>query len=286
MMKLEELAPAKINLALAVSDLRADGYHEVDTVLHSVDLADSIYIEAAKEDNFTCTDETLPCGPGNLAYDALALLREYTGITEGIRMHLLKRIPMGAGLGGGSANAAAVLRGLNRFWNLNLTAAEMLSLAMKLGSDVPFCLHGGAARGTGRGEVLQPLPILPETNLVIVKPTISVSTAAAYRAFDETEERSEIYVDEVVKALYEGETPKVWNNLGNAFESVLFPLHPELRRISEIFRKMNYPVLMSGAGSAFFVVVPHARDCDTIVEQMRESEPAWQVLITKTRGGY
>lgn len=283
---MEELAPAKINLALDVLGLRYDYYHDVDTILHSINLSDSVYIEESEESVFSCNDVDLPCGAGNLAYDAMMLVKRYAGIRRGVRLHLLKRIPAGAGLGGGSADAAAVLRGLNRFWSLGLTRSELVWLAKQLGSDVPFCLFGGAARGTGRGDELEMLPPLPETWLVIVKPPLLISTATAYKAFDRAKQRRPVDVTGVRNALVAGNEKMVWRRIGNVFESVLFDKYPELQRVSETFKLLRYPVMMSGTGSAFFVAIPQARDGGIIVDMMKEKEPDWKVLITKTRGGY
>lgn len=281
---MEELAPAKINLALDVLDLRYDYFHEVDTVLHSINLSDSVYFEDAEETVFSCNDVSLPCGPGNLAYDALTLLRRYTGVDKPVRLHLLKRVPYGAGLGSGSADAAAVLRGLNRFWELNLKDSELLWLARQLGSDVPFCLFGGAARGRGRGDELEALPILPETWVVIVQPGCVISTAEAYAAWDEQTNWKHVDVTGVTNAVRERRADMVWRRMANVFEDVLFVRHPELQKVKEFFTDMRYPVLMSGTGSAFFVVIPQARDGAYIVDRLKELHPDWKVLITKTRG--
>ena len=148
----EELAPAKINLALAITGRRVDGYHNIDTVMHSITLSDSVFFSPADELIFRCNDLSLPLGAGNLAWEAAQLVRRYVGQRRGVAIQLNKRIPAGSGLGGGSSDAAAVLRGLNRFWQLGLTDAELLWLASRLGSDVPFCVFGGCARGREKGD--------------------------------------------------------------------------------------------------------------------------------------
>lgn len=283
---MEELAPAKINLALDVLDLRYDYFHEVDTVLHSINLSDSVYFEDAEETVFSCNDVNLPCGVGNLAYDALSLLRRYTGVDKAVRLHLLKRVPYGAGLGSGSADAAAVLRGLNRFWELNLKDSELLWLARQLGSDVPFCLFGGAARGRGRGDELETLPVLPETWLVIVQPPHVISTAKAYSAWDKCTTWKHVDVTGVANAVRDRRADMVWRRMANVFEDVLLANQPELRAVKDFFLDMRYPVLMSGTGSAFFVVIPQARDGAYMVDRLKELHPDWKVLITKTRGEY
>lgn len=281
----EELAPAKINLALAVLGVREDGYHEVDTVMHSVELSDSVYFMAADDTVFSCDCLDIPCGAGNSAYDALQLMRRYTGRRDGVHMHLRKRIPHGAGLGGGASDAAAVLRGLNRLWRLELSRPELRWLARQLGTDAVFCLEGGAARGTGRGDVLTALPVLAPTELVIVKPPVSVLTSEAYRACDRVGRTGAVDVTGMVNALRSGAGEMVRRRLGNVFESVLFPTEPILAEIKQVFVKMRYPVLMSGTGTAFFVMTESRRDARNVAERVRERHADWQVWCTRTRGG-
>lgn len=282
---LEELAPAKINLALAVLGVREDGYHEVDTVMHSIELSDSVYLASAEESVFSCDRLDIPCGAGNLAYDALQLMRRYTGRRDGVQIHLRKRIPHGAGLGGGSADAAAVLRGLNRLWELRLRPSELSWLARQLGTDTVFCLAGGAARGTGRGDVLAALPTLPTTQLVLVKPEVTVATVHAYQAYDRAKRTGAVDVTGMVNALREGTVGMVSRRLGNVFESVLFPEFSALAEVKHAARKIGAPVLMSGTGAAFFIVAESPREARHIAQRLRERYPAWQVWCTRTRGG-
>lgn len=281
---LEELAPAKVNLALAVLGVREDGYHEVDTVMHSIELSDSVYLSAADDTVFSCDKLDIPCGPGNLAYDALQLMRRYTGRRDGVRIDLRKRVPHGAGLGGGSADAAAVLRGLNRLWKLGMSPSELRWLARQLGTDTVFCLAGGAARGTGRGDVLQALPPLPPTELVLVKPPATVATAHAYQAYDRAERTGAVDVTGMVNALHEGAVGMVSRRLGNVFESVLLADMPALAEVKHAARNMGLPVLMSGTGSAFFIVAESSREARHIARRLRERYPSWQVWCTRTRG--
>jgi 4-diphosphocytidyl-2-C-methyl-D-erythritol kinase len=173
-------ARAKINLALDVLFRRPDGYHEVAMVMQSVALADRVTLEADSAISVAATAAELECGPSNLAYRAAALLRERCGVDCGVRITLEKNIPLAAGLAGGSADAAAVLRGLNRLWGLGLKLAELENIGAALGSDVPFCLRGGTALATGRGEALAPLPPLPSVWVVLAKPPVAVSTPPGF----------------------------------------------------------------------------------------------------------
>jgi 4-diphosphocytidyl-2-C-methyl-D-erythritol kinase len=178
---------AKVNRTLRVLGKRSDGYHEVDTIFQTVDLSDRIDFlegeEGGGEVTLTIEGADLPADDSNLILRAAAALRRQSGSSRGARIHLSKKIPIGGGLGGGSSNAATTLVGLSTLWNLQLSDADLQPLAASLGSDVPFFLLGGRARGTGRGEVLEPFPDGPEEWLVLVFPGFSLSTAVVYGAF-------------------------------------------------------------------------------------------------------
>jgi 4-diphosphocytidyl-2-C-methyl-D-erythritol kinase len=176
---------AKFNLALEVREKRPDGFHEVRTVLQSMALCDTLEVFPAGEGiSFTCSDPGLPTGPENLVVKAAAALRDATGCTKGVRLHLTKRIPSQAGLGGGSSDAAVTLLALARLWRLPYDAAALLPIATTLGSDVPYFLVGGTALGVGRGEEVYPLPDAPPLHLVVAKGLKGTSTPEAYRALD------------------------------------------------------------------------------------------------------
>lgn len=176
---------AKFNLALDVRERRPDGYHEVRTVLQCMALCDTLEVFPAGEGlSFTCSDPSLPTGPENLVMKAAAALREATGCTKGARLHLTKRIPSQAGLGGGSADAAVTLVALARLWRLPAEPSALLPLAAKLGSDVPYFLVGGTALGVGRGEEVYTLPDAPPLHLVVAKGLKGTSTPEAYKALD------------------------------------------------------------------------------------------------------
>ncbi|MGZ5429246.1 MAG: 4-(cytidine 5'-diphospho)-2-C-methyl-D-erythritol kinase, partial [Thermoanaerobaculia bacterium] len=177
---------AKVNRSLHVLGKRSDGYHEIDTIFQTVDLSDRIDFlegeEGSEEVSLTIEGADLPADSRNLILRAASALRERTGTRRGARIHLSKKIPIGGGLGGGSSNAAATLLGLSALWNLQLSDPDLEALAASLGSDVPFFLLGGRARGTGRGEILEPLADGPEEWLVLVFPRFSLSTAVVYGA--------------------------------------------------------------------------------------------------------
>lgn len=178
-------AHAKFNLALDVRGKRADGFHEVRTVLQSTALADTLEVFPTAEGlAFTCSDPALPAGADNLVMKAALALRQATGCTKGARMHLTKRIPAQAGLGGGSADAAVALVALSRLWRLPPDSSPLMAVAAGLGSDVPFFLLGGTALGVGRGEEVYALPDAPPLHLLIVKGPQGTATVEAYRRLD------------------------------------------------------------------------------------------------------
>ncbi len=188
-------APAKVNLVLAVLGRRSDGYHEVETILQQVGLWDDLRLEVAEEGiHLVCSAADLPIGPSalpaaeeNLAYRAARLLRDLSGCRRGVRISLTKRIPIGAGLGGGSSDAAVVLWGLNRLWGLGWTREALQEASKTLGSDVPAFLGGVAALGRGRGDLLEPFPPLPPCWIVLVNPGFPLRTGWVYARFDEEE---------------------------------------------------------------------------------------------------
>jgi 4-diphosphocytidyl-2-C-methyl-D-erythritol kinase len=183
-------APAKINLSLRILGKRPDGFHELETLMIQIGLADEIEIVHAPGHGIplTCNDPEIPTDSGNLCVRAVELFREETGIAHGISISLMKRIPHGAGLGGGSSDAAAVLKGINTLFDEPLVAEELALLAASLGSDVPFFLHDGPAVCRGRGELLGEAPAIPERRILLIKPPFPVPTAWAYKRHAEIKE--------------------------------------------------------------------------------------------------
>lgn len=183
-------APAKINLSLRILGKRPDGFHELETLMVPIGLADEIEILHAPGHgiSLTCNDPEIPTDSGNLCVRAVELFREETGIAHGVAISLMKRIPHGAGLGGGSSDAAAVLKGLNTLFDEPLVAEELALLAASLGSDVPFFLHDGPAVCRGRGEILEEAPAIPERRILLIKPPFPVPTGWAYKHYEEIKE--------------------------------------------------------------------------------------------------
>ncbi len=253
-------SPAKINLFLEVLGRRADGYHDIISVMQLVDLWDDVVLTATPEGIRVITaGAALPDGPENLAYRAAAALLDAAGCRAGVEIRLTKRIPVAAGLGGGSSNAAAVLIGVNRLHQLGWTIPALSRLAAALGSDVPFFLGDGLAVVRGRGEVLQPLGAWGPQWVVIANAGRPVSTAWAY---GEVSSKLTAGRGQATLPPFTGENglpwPPVW--AFNRFEEVVLPHRPEIGALKALLQQGGgAPVLMSGSGGSVFAVVPDGR---------------------------
>ncbi|MDT8903704.1 4-(cytidine 5'-diphospho)-2-C-methyl-D-erythritol kinase [Anaeroselena agilis] len=277
-------ARAKINLALDVLFKRPDGYHEVAMVMQSLALADKVTLTADRALSVVSTAPDLECGPSNLAYRAAALLRERCGVDRGVRIALEKNIPLAAGLAGGSADAAAVLRGLNRLWGLGLTLSELEGVGAALGSDVPFCLRGGTVLATGRGEALRSLPALPHAWIVLAKPPVAVSTAWVYGNYRGERVTLRPDVAGMESCLAAGDLNGVTARLANVLETVTVPAHPAVAALKAAMLEHGARAsLMSGSGPTVFGIADNLRQAEKIAAALRSSTDAW-VTVTETAG--
>jgi 4-diphosphocytidyl-2-C-methyl-D-erythritol kinase len=249
---------AKVNYALDVLGLRGDGYHEVRTVMQSISLADGVDLQRTRGGfELASEPEEVEIGPPerNTAYLAWKLLRESTGDELPVKVTLSKMIPAGAGLGGGSADAAAVLVGLNELFGLGLRIEELCEIGAGIGADVPFCVPGGTALGEGIGDVLSPLPAPPAHRLVVAKPLGSADTATIYGAYDETKAESTRSVDPVISALRSVNLSALASAVGNDLAPVTAGLVPEVAILERTL--LEYGALgtsMSGSGTAVYGV--------------------------------
>lgn len=273
-------SPAKVNLFLEVVRSRPDGYHDIETVMQLVDLCDQVHLrQVGRGIRISVRGATLPTGRGNLAYRAALLLSERAGLRSGVHIHLEKCVPVAAGLGGGSSNAAAVLAGLRRLYGLDVSPEALQGLAAELGSDVPFFLSHGLALATGRGEALQPLRAWPPQWLVLANPGISISTAWAYR------EASSKLTDwkgrgTIHRLIADGQLPwpPVW--AFNRLEAVVLPHYPEIAALKALLHQGGGgPVLMSGSGASVFAIVPDAATGQALAAQARTGG-AFAVAVT------
>ncbi len=253
-------APAKINLSLDVLYKRPDGYHEVKMVMTTIDLADRIELVALPEEDairIVSQNRFVPDDCRNLAYQAAKLLKETFSIRQGVAISITKHIPVAAGLAGGSSDAAATLRGLNKLWQLGLTLDELAELGAKIGSDVAFCVYGGTALATGRGEVITPIASPPPCWVVLAKPPIGVSTAEVYRNL-ELERVSHPDVDAMVRAIERQDYAAICRLVGNVLEEVTLKKYPEVAHIKEQMKRFGADaVLMSGSGPTVFGLIEH-----------------------------
>lgn len=249
---------AKVNLTLDVGEKRPeDGYHYIRTVMLPINLADRVRLERADRLTLSCTPPVPGAEAENLVYRAAELLRRVTGYTGGARIQVEKAIPVAGGLAGGSTDAAAVLTGLNQLWSLGLTQAELIELAIKLGSDVPFFVVGKPARVEGIGERITPIPVARAIWMVIATPDVPKSTGEVYRLFDELTEVERPNTEAMEAALAGGDPAGVAASLGNVFEQVMLPRHPEIRRLKEeMLAGGALGALMSGAGPTVLGIVP------------------------------
>jgi 4-diphosphocytidyl-2-C-methyl-D-erythritol kinase len=249
-------ACAKVNYALEVQGLRGDGYHEISSVLQSVSLADELEIERSREGfELLFEPEGVEIGPleENTVYKAWALLWEVSGHELPTRIRLHKKIPAGAGLGGGSADAAAVLVGMNELFGLGLDAKKLRTIGTRIGTDVPFCLSGGTALAQGVGEILTPLPAPPTHRLLIAKPERGADTGGIYRAYDERCTEGKASATPVVAALRSGTLTELAGAVSNDLEPVTARLVPEVAAHKrEMLRAGALGAAMTGTGTAVY----------------------------------
>jgi 4-diphosphocytidyl-2-C-methyl-D-erythritol kinase len=264
---------AKVNYALEVLGARPDGYHELLTVFQSISLYDEVEIERADRGfELVVEPKGAETGPPekNTVYKAHRLLTELTGGRIPVRVLLRKGIPTGAGLGGGSSDAAATLVGLNELFGLELSDAELNEAGLGAGADVPFCIGGGTAVGRGVGEVLSPLPPPPPHHLVVAKPAAGAGTARIYRAYDERLGEKKSSVAPVVKALREGSLGTLAKGLGNDLTPVTSDIVPEVRKLEEeLLRAGALGAAMSGTGTAVYAIFGSAAEARATERRLR-----------------
>lgn len=277
----KEEAYAKINLSLDVSGRRDNGYHDVRMVMQSISLHDTLTFE--KNDAFTLATDNAELakesdeGKENIILKACRVLTEYKGAFGGAKITLTKRIPIAAGMAGGSTDAAATLRGLNRLYDLGLSMQELETIAVKIGADVPFCVRGGTALSEGIGEILTKLKTPSETKIVIVKPDINVSTKDVYEAFDSLSDPFHPDVDAMVKAVNEDNTGAIVSNLGNSLEAVTKGLHPVIGEIEEFMLENGARgALMSGSGPTVFAITDDI-NVTALEANLKQKYPAYYV---------
>ena len=279
-------APAKLNLYLRVVGKRPDGYHEIETLFERIDLADELTFEVQPDGpTLTCTEPTLSCGDDNLILKAARLLQAASGTSRGARIHLVKHIPIAAGLGGGSSDAATTLGGLNTLWGLSLDRPRLMQLAAQLGSDVPFFLSGTPfAVGRGRGERCEPLADSPPLAHVLVVPSERLSSSEVYAGAQIGLTASTPSITMVKHALRNGSLDELAHGLWNDLEPEAIRRCPVIATIHASLRECGcLGTLVSGSGSAVFGLCADSAHAQGVAARMRMGAAgSWRIEIIQT----
>lgn len=276
---LEEMARAKINLTLDILGARADGYHEVAMIMQTIELADEVKLKKISSGVRLAMEggENIPNDERNLAWRAAIEFQKFCGKDLGVAISLTKKIPSAAGLAGGSADAAAVIRGMNRLYELSLTEKELCEIGGRVGSDVPFCIIGGTCLAEGRGEVLTRLTPIKKFSVILAKPEGEISTAWAYKTYDENPAQVHSPTREIILQLERENYDAAFKKFFNVLEGVAIKKIPAINEIKNGFIAAGAKVaLMSGSGATVFALTDEAH-----AEQVAAGVDAAQIFITK-----
>lgn len=282
-MKLVKDAYAKINLGLDVIRRRDDGYHEVKMIMQMTGLYDTLVFESREDDKIYIhtNHEKIPCDEHNLIYKAAMVLFEETGRRIGADITLEKRIPVAAGMAGGSTDAAAALIALNEMLGQPLESGRLKEIAVRVGADVPYCVMGGTALSEGIGEVLTALPAPPEAFLVIAKPDIDVSTAFVYQNLHLENVSDHPDIDGMAEALRAGDLRGIAERMGNVLETVTIPAYPVIGEIKRMCREEGaLNALMSGSGPTVFAVYDDEEKAGNAIKRIKDEGLSQEVFLT------
>lgn len=270
-MEVIEKAPAKINLGLDIAGKRSDGYHELSMIMVSVDLNDYVILKSLDTDEIIMTSDNhkMPLNEKNDVYKVASLIKEKYGITTGLDISLQKSIPICAGLGGGSSDAAATIRGLNKLWNLNMGREDMIEIGFQIGSDVPYCLEAGCSLITGKGEIVERLETSLSSWVVLVKPHFGISTRTVFPEID-PETISRVDIEALKRALLAKDYEGMIAQMGNSLEDVTIKRKPFIQKIKDRMLKCGADVaLMTGSGPTVFALCPTEKRADRVVNSMK-----------------
>ena len=276
-------ALAKINLGLDVVRRREDGYHEVRMIMQTIHLYDLLEIQKIREPGIQIVSNLsfLPVNENNLVYKAARLLQEEFALTDGISVKLTKRIPVAAGMAGGSTDAAAMLYAMNQLYDLGLSRRELMKRGVQIGADVPYCLMRGTALAEGIGEKLTQLPPMIKCPVLIAKPSISVSTKFVYQNLKLDEQTSHPDIDALMKDIREKDFDGVCAYMGNVLESVTIPNYPVIAEIKQqMMRSGAKASMMSGSGPTVFGLFEDGETAKRALREMKRSGLAKQVYLT------
>ena len=265
---------AKVNLSIDVLGKRQDGYHLVEMIMQTIDLYDLIEIKEKEENQITIksASEEIPLDCNNLVYKAADLIKKTFNLTKGVEIYIQKNIPVAAGMAGGSSNAAAILVGLNKLWNLNLSNQQGEKIGLKLGADVPFCINGGAVLASGIGEELTPIKGLTKDVCILVcKPDLFVSTKEVYECIDSKDIDKRPNNKFLIECLKNEDTRQLAENMFNVLEGVTMDKHPVIQQIKDIMTNNRaLGAMMSGSGPTVFGLYENREDavkCKAILEK-------------------
>lgn len=281
--KMELKALGKINLGLDVLGKRPNGYHDVRMVMQTIYLYDQITIEKKPEPGIELKTNLfyLPVNENNLAYRAASLLMDEFHLPGGVKMTLTKHIPVAAGMAGGSSNAAAVLHGMNRMYDLGLSMEELMKRGVTLGADVPYCIMRGTVLAEGIGEILTPLPPMPKCQIVVAKPPVSVSTKMVYEKLDVHSSWVHPDIDGILEGLKEADLFKVASCMGNVLENVTIPEYPVIEKIKQSMKDAGaLNAMMSGSGPTVFGIFNERSQAKKAAFRIKETQLAKQVYVT------
>ena len=281
--KIKLKALGKINLGLDVLGRRPNGYHDVRMVMQTVYLYDQILLEKTDKEGISLKTNLfyLPVNENNLAYRAAKMLIDEFAIKEGVHISLEKHIPVAAGMAGGSSNAAAVLYGMNRLFQLGLTDQELMDRSVQLGADVPYCIMRGTVLAEGIGEKLTPLPAMPKCHVLLAKPPISVSTQKVYEKLDAQEVTKHPDIDGILLGLQTGDLEKITSSMGNVLENVTITEYPQIERIKDVMKEEGaLNAMMSGSGPTVFGIYDDKMLARRAAARIREEQLAKQVHVT------
>lgn len=287
MRQLSLKALAKINLGLDVLGKRENGYHDVRMIMQSVYLYDDVHIEKTEEEGISLETNLhfLPTDEGNIAYKAAKLLSDEFHLRQGVKIALEKHIPVAAGLAGGSSNAAAVLFGMNRLFDLHLTQEELMDRGVKLGADVPYCIMRGTVLAEGIGEKLTMLPAMPKCTVLIAKPPVSVSTKMVYEALDAEIIQKHPDIDGLIRGLEHQALYEIAACMGNVLEDVTIPMYPVIEEIKKEMKAAGaLNAMMSGSGPTVFGLFENRTYARKAQIRIREKALAKQAFVTNVHG--
>lgn len=277
-------ARAKINLSLDVLGKREDGYHDVRMIMQSISLHDKVFLETLDERciKVSCDKRWVPSNSDNIAYKAAAVLMDKYNISKGLSIKIVKKIPVAAGLAGGSADAAAVLRGMNELFSLNLKNDELMQLGKSVGADIPFCIKGGTMLAEGIGEVLTDIKPLKNVNIVLVKPRISVSTAWVYKNLDIGKITSRPDTDFLISLIEKNDIQNLAKNMVNVLEAVTINKHGVITEIKDRLVELGaLGSMMSGSGPTVFGIFENRATAEKAYDNISRNN-RWECNLTET----